>query len=41
MPRWKSSLAAAVVLVLLAVAFIAGTAGVALLSKHMPALGGQ
>jgi len=36
---WKSSVAAAVVLMLLAVAFIAGAAGVALLSKSVPALG--
>jgi hypothetical protein len=35
---WRSSLAAAIVLVLLAVAFVAGTAGVALLTKYMPAL---
>lgn len=35
---WKSSLAAAVVLMLLAGAFIAGTAAVALLAKSMPAL---
>jgi hypothetical protein len=42
MPRWqgwKSSLAAVVVLVLFGVAFVAGTAGVALLSKYMPAIG--
>jgi hypothetical protein len=35
---WQSSLAAAVVLVLLAVAFIAGAGVVALPSKSMPAL---
>jgi hypothetical protein len=35
---WKSSFAAAVVLVLLAGAFVAGTAAVALLAKSMPAL---
>ena len=35
---WKSSLAAAVVLVVLGVAFVAGTAAVALLAKSMPAL---
>jgi hypothetical protein len=36
---WQVDLAAAIVLVLLAVAFIAGTATVALLSKSMPAVG--
>jgi hypothetical protein len=36
---WRSSLAAAVVLLLLGVAFVAGTAGVALLTKYMPAIG--
>jgi hypothetical protein len=36
---WQSSLAAAVVLVVLAVVFIAGAAFVALLSNHMPAVG--
>jgi hypothetical protein len=35
---WQSSLAAAVVLVVLALAFIAGAAAVALLSNNMPAL---
>jgi hypothetical protein len=35
---WKSSLAAGIVLVVLAVVFIAGTAAVALLAKSMPAL---
>jgi hypothetical protein len=35
---WQSSLAAAIVLVVLAVAFIAGTAVVALLANNMPAL---
>jgi hypothetical protein len=36
---WRSALTAAVVLVMLAVAFVAGTAGVALLTKYMPAIG--
>ena len=35
---WRSSLAATVVLLLLAVAFVVGTTVVALLSKYMPAL---
>jgi hypothetical protein len=42
MPRWqgwRSSLAAAVVLVLLAVAFVAGPAAVAVLAEYMLALG--
>jgi hypothetical protein len=38
MARWQGSLAAAVVLVLLGVVFVAGVAAVALLSKSMPAL---
>jgi hypothetical protein len=35
---WQSSLVATVVLVVLGVAFVAGTAAVALLAKSMPAL---
>jgi hypothetical protein len=36
---WRSSLVAAVVLLVLGVAFVAGTAVVALLTKYMPAIG--
>jgi len=35
---WRSSLVATIVLVVLGVAFVAGTAAVALLAKSMPAL---
>jgi hypothetical protein len=35
---WQSSLIATIVLVVLGVAFVAGTAAVALLAKSMPAL---